>query len=193
MNPVTEIIQKRRSVRKFNGVPVSKETLQKIVEAGRWAPSGGNCQTTHFTVVTNAQILEELRKLVQNAFAAMEMRDDLYRSLKNSIKLSKAGIYAYDYKAPVLVIVSNEKGYSNAIADSACAIQNMMLAATSFEIGSCWINQLHWLDENKAVRAFLEKLGILENETICGSMALGYFDGDWVFKPRVGMKVDYII
>ncbi|MCD7811292.1 MAG: nitroreductase family protein, partial [Ruminococcus sp.] len=71
-------------------------------------------------------------------------------------------------------------------------LQNMMLTAESMGIGSCWINQLHWLDENQHIREYLEPLGLGSDETICGAVALGNYDGTHARKPRTGMKVDYI-
>ncbi|MCC8162048.1 MAG: nitroreductase family protein [Lachnospiraceae bacterium] len=192
VNEVLGVIMNRRSTRKFNDHPVTEEQLAAIVEAGRYAPTGGNSQSVHFVVMINAEVREKLRVLVQNAFLHMELSDDMYSSLKNSIRLSREGNYAFDYHAPILIVVSNRRGYPNAIADSACALQNMMLEAESLGVGSCWINQLHWLDEDPDIRAYLEPLGIGEDETICGALALGNYDTKQEVKPRTGMKVDYV-
>lgn len=192
MTNIEEIIKNRRSVRKFNDKPITDDELSTIVEAGRWAPTGGNCQTVHFLVITNKDVLATLRLRVKEAFSVMELSDDQYISIQNSIKLAKQGNYVYDYNAPVLVVVANRRGYPNAIADSACALQNMMLTAESMGIGSCWINQLHWLDENQHIREYLEPLGLGSDETICGAVALGNYDGTHARKPRTGMKADYI-
>lgn len=192
MNEVIRTIQNRRSIRKFDNKPVPEELLAQIVEAGRFAPSGGNCQTVHFTVITNPEVLNLLRERVKTAFAQMESREDLYISLRHSIRLAKTGKYTYDYGTPVLIVVSNVAGYPNAIADSACALQNMMLAATSLAVGSCWINQLHWLDADSSVREVLASCGIGADETICGALAVGYFDGAFHAMKRTGMKVDWI-
>ncbi|MCC8139052.1 MAG: nitroreductase family protein [Lachnospiraceae bacterium] len=192
VNETLGIIMNRRSTRKFNDHPVMEEQLAAIVEAGRYAPTGGNSQSVHFVVMINAEVREKLRVLVQNAFLHMELSDDMYNSLKNSIRLSREGNYVFDYHAPILIVVSNRRGYPNAIADSACALQNMMLEAESLGVGSCWINQLHWLDEDPDIRAYLEPLGIGEDETICGALALGNYDTKQEVKPRTGMKVDYV-
>lgn len=192
MTNIEDIIKNRRSARKFNDKPITDDELSAIVEAGRWAPTGGNCQTVHFLVITNKDVLAALRLRVKEAFSVMELSDDQYISIQNSIKLAKQGNYVYDYNAPVLVVVSNRRGYPNAIADSACALQNMMLTAESMGIGSCWINQLHWLDENQLIRDYLEPLGLGADETICGAVALGNYDGTHARKLRTGMKVDYI-
>ena len=81
------------------------------------------------------------------------------------------------------MVAANRKGYGNALADSACVLENMMLAATALGVGSCWINQLHWLDENAAVRAALYALGLEENETVTGGLALGYPKAADAFRP----------
>ncbi|MCD8341569.1 MAG: nitroreductase [Clostridiales bacterium] len=192
MNAMLETIMSRRSVRKYNFDVVPEEQLMDILEAGRWAPTGGNCQTVHFMVITDEKVRSELRARVQSAFARMELTDDLYASIKNSIRASRLGTYAFDYKAPILVVVSNRRGYPNAMADSACALQNMMLEATSLGIGTCWINQLHWLDEHPMIREYLDPLGLGADETICGALAIGCCDGAQAAKPRTGMKVDFI-
>ncbi len=50
----------------------------------------------------------------------------------------------------------------------------MMIAANALDLGSCWINQLHWLDENDAVHEFMTEHGLKEDETITGGLILGY-------------------
>ncbi len=69
-------------------------------------------------------------------------------------------------------MAANQKEYGNAMADCSVALENMMLAAVSLDIGSCWINQLHWLDDNKYVREYMLKLGLSKDETICGDLHL---------------------
>ena len=171
-----EAILTRRSTRKYKDTALSKELIEKVIEAGRYAPSGSNSQSTHFIVITDKGVLAELTELVKQAFAGMEVKEDTYVSLKNSINAAKSGNYMFYYNAPVLIVTANRKGYGNAIADSACALENMMIAANALDLGSCWINQLHWLDENDAIRSFLQEKGIKEDETITGGLILGYPD-----------------
>ena len=131
-----------------------------MIEAGRAAPSGGNSQTTRFIVIQRGEILAALAALVERAFAQMEIGPDTYRSLKNAVMASKKGGYVFHYNAPVLIVTANKAAYGNALADSACALENMMIAANALDLGSCWINQLHWLDGDARVRGYLEKLGL---------------------------------
>ena len=53
MNTLDAILS-RRSTRKFSGEPIPKEIIEKVIEAGRYVPSGGNSQTTHFMVLSTA-------------------------------------------------------------------------------------------------------------------------------------------
>lgn len=169
-----EAILTRRSTRSYKDILPEKTLIEKVVEAGRYAPSGGNNQTTHFMIITEKTALDELAELVKTEFSKMEITENMYASLKHAINAAKKGKYIFYYGAPVLIVTANRKGYGNAIADSACALENMMIAANALDLGSCWINQLHWLDENEAVRAYLESRGLREDETITGGLIIGY-------------------
>ena len=176
MEKMLAFIQSRRSTRKFKTEDVSEEQLNQILEAGRYAPSGGNCQSTHFIVVKNKEILTELADLVQQEFAKMEITPGLYKSIVNSINASKKGNYVFHYNAPVLIITANQKDYGNNIADCACALENMMLMANALDLGSCWINQLRWLNENPVILEYMKKLGMDESERVYGALAVGHPD-----------------
>lgn len=168
-----EAILTRRSTRRFaDGMP-SRDLVEQVIDAGRHAPSGSNSQSTHFIVIANRGLLDEVARIARTEFAKMEVAPDTYISLKHSIVASRRGTYVFHYGAPLLIVVANRTGYGNAMADCACALENMMVAANALDLASCWINQLHWLDENEAVRGFMRGLGLTDDETICGSLALG--------------------
>ena len=169
-----EAIRTRRSTRSYKDKMPERDLIREVIEAGRTAPSGSNSQATHLLVITDGKVLEDLAGLVQREFAKMEITEDTYVSLKHSIQASKKGGYVFHYGAPVLIVTANRKGYGNAMADSACALENMMIAANALDLGACWINQLHWLTERPSVRAYMEQLGLEENETITGGLILGY-------------------
>ena len=169
-----EAIFTRRSTRKMKPDVPEKELISQVIEAGRSAPCGSNSQKTHMIVITRGSVLSELAGIVRDAFAEMEAGPDTYVSLRHSIEASKKGNYVFHYNAPVLIVTANKKDYGNAMADSACALENMMIAANALDLGSCWINQLHWLDGHPAVRSFMEALGLKEDETITGGLILGY-------------------
>ncbi|MBR3358639.1 MAG: nitroreductase [Solobacterium sp.] len=173
-----ELITTRRSTRRFQNRSVPEELLEQIIEAGRYAPSGGNSQTTHFFVITDPAVLNTLAETAQKVFAAMELKEGMYRSLASSIFQSKNGSYRFHYNAPVLIVLANQKDYGNNIADCACALENMMIMANALDLGSCWINQLKWLNEDPAVLELFRGFGLEENERIYGALALGYADSE---------------
>lgn len=194
---VIEAIKTRRSTRKFKARAVEMEKLQQIVEAGRFGPTGGNAQGNHFFVISNATVLMMLKDMVQTAFAKMELRDDLYKSLKNSIMLSQKGNYSFSYNAPVLIVVANKKDYGNNMADVACAVENMMLAANELDLGSCYINQLKWLNEEPSIRGYLGTLGLKDDERVYASVAIGYADTESGLpnrteSPRIGNEIVFV-
>lgn len=173
-NPVLENIFTRRSVRKYLPQQINQEELETIIEAGRFAPSGSNSQTTHFVVIQKPEAMEELKAVVISEFAKMDAERNQYASLKYSIAQSQKGEYEFYFKAPTLILTANLRGYGNAYSDCATALENMMLAAWSLKIGTCWVNQVRWLSDNPRMMGHLEKLGVGKNEIVCGGLALGY-------------------
>ena len=169
-----ELIQSRRSTRTYKQTAVEREKLEQIVEAGRYAPSGGNSQTTHFIVIQKKEVLYQLAELVKQEFAKMEVGEGMYVSMVHSIEASKKRAYIFHYDAPVLIVTANQKDYGNNIADCACALENMMLMANALNLGSCWINQLRWLNENPVILEYLNSLGLEDNERVYGALAVGY-------------------
>lgn len=196
MNTFENIIT-RRSTKKYLDKEVSQELLEKIIETGRYAPSGGNSQSNHFLVIQNKQIIAHLVKMVEKAFSQMEITENMYRSLQNSINLSKKGGYVFCYNAPVLIIVANKKDYGNNQADCALALENMMLEANDLDLGSCYINQLKWLNEDQKILSYLQSLGMKDDERVYGSLIVGYpdtNDGKPLRKPlsRKGNEVTWL-
>ena len=192
-----EAIKTRRSTRKFKPYPIEQEKLDKIIEAGRFAPSGGNSQSCHFLVVRNKSVLNKFAELAQTAFSKMEITENMYKSIANSIRASKKGGYVFHYNTPCLIIIANQKDYGNNIADTACALENMMIAANELGLGSCWINQLKWLNEDAELLKYERLLGLEDDERVYGALAVGYADTESGLPnrtplPRNGNEVTYI-
>ncbi len=110
-NDVEEIIRKRRAIRKFKPDPIPDEILCRILEAGRLAPSSKNSQPWHFIVIKNKKTLQELAKTTYT------------------------GSFLPDAPVAIAVVLENAKLET----DAARAIQNMVLVAWKYGIGTCWI------------------------------------------------------
>ena len=173
---VFSCIATRHSTRKFKEELVPQEVLDKVIEAGRQAPSGKHKNQSRFIVIRKKEVLQELIALVQQEFAKMEVTPENDDNFGGAIRAAKKGGYAFMYNAPILIVVANKRDYGNKYADVSCAMQNMMLAANALDLGSCWINQLRWLQDNPVLRAYLQKLGMAEDEEVCASLSIGYPD-----------------
>ena len=173
---VFSCIATRHSTRKFKEEPVPQKVLDKVIEAGRQAPSGKHKNQSRFIVIRKKEVLQEIIALVQQEFAKMEVTPENDDNFGGAIRAAKKGGYVFMYNAPVLIVVANKRDYGNKYADVSCAMQNMMLAANALDLGSCWINQLRWLQDNPVLRAYLQKLGMAEDEEVCASLSIGYPD-----------------
>lgn len=131
VNETLKIIRQRRSIRGFKDEQINEEELQAVLEAGLYAPNAGD-QAWHFTVVQNKELLDRLNLAANEAAKKMDMEH--LRQLGNN------ELFDCLYGAPTLIIVSgNEQAPIPLDADCAAATQNLLLAAESIGLGSCWI------------------------------------------------------
>ena len=149
----------RRSCRAFRPDALDRPTLAAIVETGRYAPSAMDTQQNHFYIITDQKLLKQLSELVSRKLEHFAGRD-------------------FRYGAPALVLVTNRKDHAMAPQDAACAMENMMLAAYSMGVGSCWINQPFHLQDDPDLRALLATLGVTEKDLLCCALALGLPQGE---------------
>ena len=108
-----EVIETRRSIRKYKNTPISKEKINNILEAARIAPSAGHRQPWHFIVVENK---ETIKKLAKREWAA---------------------------EAPVMIVglADQEASPHWCINDLGIAFEHIVLAATDLGLGTCWMGQ----------------------------------------------------
>lgn len=129
-------IRLRRAVREYKPDPVSALILRDLISAASWAPSAMNDQPWHFTVVTDAALLDEIsqrsKEWMLKEVAAMP-RPGHFRDLLAD------PLFHIFYHAPALVVVSVPADRQWSAEDCALAAQNMMLAALEQNLGSCWV------------------------------------------------------
>jgi len=176
-NEILNCIHQRRSTRRFTDKQISPEQLDAILDAAIWAPSGGNSQSWLFTVIQKKDVLLNLNELVREGFQHWIPDDDYPGKLAIKEYSQKEG-YNFYREAPTLIIASNQMNYDNAMADCSLALQNIFLAAQSLQLGSCYINQLHWLRDDPSVRAYLLELGIPKEHTICSAAVIGFIGSE---------------
>ena len=171
MNEVLNSIYTRRSIRKFTDEAVSKELIDEVVKAGTHAPSGKNMQTFRFFIMQNADSILALQKVVG-------------KGMENPS-------YTF-YGAKAMIIVTCNKEDVNGVEDGSCALENMMLAAHSLGLGSCWINQLKYCGDKPEVAAYLDQIGLPEGRRVVCMRALGHAAEEGTAHPRKEGLVTYL-
>jgi nitroreductase len=171
MNEIIEAIKKRRSVRSYESKPIPKDIINMIIEAGNEAPSAMNSQPWRFVVVEDKKVKEKLLgAALPNVKKILEMIKDAdperYEMIKKRYGELKDPVY---YSASAIVFVIGSGRYADHSCPLAC--ENMMLAAYSLGLGSCWVGFGAMVTEDAEVRNILE---LQENERIFGPILLGY-------------------
>ena len=153
MNETLKVIRERRSIRYFREEQIKEKELQAILEAGIYAPSARNGQPWHFTVIQNKGLIDRLnrdfKELARNS-------DHAYAKRAANIK----GYHVF-HNAPTVIILSGDEDNHYSIVDCAAAVQNILLAAESLGIGTCWVGFIAYLLNNPDYR-YYEKLGSLK-------------------------------
>lgn len=172
MNLVLETIKNRRSIRHFLPSQVSNEELSQILDAGIWAPSGHNDQPWHFTIIQKKEIIDMISDKTVSLMKKSPV--DWVRRMGE-----KEGFHIY-YNAPTIIIISgkkNEDSLLKPIADCSAAIENMLLAAESLNVGTCWIGFSGFFFA-AATPEELKIIGVPEGYEPFYSIAMGYKDPD---------------
>ncbi len=130
-NETLTTIKQRRSIRSYREEQIKDDELQAVLEAGLYAPYAMD-QMWHFTVVQNKELLTRLNLAAKETAKLMDMNH--LKALGCNEKFDCL------CGAPTLIIVSGDENSPIPLdADCAAATQNMLLAAKSLGIGSCWI------------------------------------------------------
>lgn len=166
MNDMMKTILARRSIRDYQSVQIKDEELTMMLEAGRFAPSGANSQSWHFTVIQNQEVLKNINDACKTFF--------LRSGNKMFEERAKAENFCVFYNAPTLIIVSGDEKAVTPQADCAISLGYMFLAATSIGIGSCWINAVGSIPELAAGSSLRKAIAIPEGNKIFGAGAFGY-------------------
>ncbi len=123
---IFEAIRKRRSIRSYTGDPIPRGDLEKIIDAGRLAPSGNNRQPWHFIVVTDKAMIQKLSVTAN-----------------------------WSAQAGAMIAVAMEAASKYWVEDGSAAVENMLLAATALGYGTCWLEG-NALPHEASIKAWLK-------------------------------------
>lgn len=152
-NEVLNILEKRRSIRAYRPEQIKDEELEAILRAGTFAPTSRGMQSPFIVAVQNKDMADELRKM--NAYI-MGTESDPY------------------YGAPTIILVFVPEDFANGIYDATCVLENMMIAATSLNIGTCWIHRETEMFASDEGKLLMQKMGLPKGLKGIGALAVGY-------------------
>ncbi len=160
-----DCIKGRRSVRAYAAAPVPKATIEAVLEAGVWAPSGMNRQPWKFVVIENPELIkyvsDETKKILREVMPAMAKQ---FETEKDVIC----------YEAPVLILICTQTdkrwGEVNTL-DSVLAAQNMFLKAYEMRLGTCYMGFVSYLNNKPEV---LQKMGVPEGYELQVPLIIGH-------------------
>jgi len=155
MNEIIQAMLERRSCRSYRPDAVPQAILDQIAEAGLYAASGRNLQAARIIIVTDKETRDSLSKM-------------------NCEIGGWAPEFDPFYGAPALMIVLADKSCPTYLYDGSLVMGNLMLAAHTLGIGSCWIHRAQQEFESEEGKALLRKLGIEGDWEGIGHCVLGY-------------------
>ncbi|RJP19689.1 MAG: 4Fe-4S dicluster domain-containing protein [Candidatus Abyssobacteria bacterium SURF_5] len=182
----------RRSNRNFKKDPVPEHLIRRVLEAGRMAPSTGNCQPWRFIVITDTAFLDELAARIQmlaQMASTMYRTDEMLDALVAQYEMEpqpgmfdprvQGGIYAVGegilpvfLNTPALIILlGDERAIGGPEINIGICGTNMTLVANSLGLGACWVgfvNLVNMMDDMK------QRLGIEPPYKVIASLAIGY-------------------
>ena len=159
---IEEAIFKRRTIRRFKQDPISIEILKKLIDYARVAPMARNVQGLEFVIVENSETREKLFKLIK--FAG---------SLPEDQRTPESGREPTAY---IIVLVNTEIKPSFFDFDIGAAVENILLGAINYGIGSCWM-------ANIKVRKIKSLLEVPDQYQVKHVISLGYSDEESFMEP----------
>lgn len=165
-NEVIKAMIERRSCRKFKVEQIKDEELQAILEAGKYAATGKGLQSPKMVVIQNPEVIAKLSKWNADI---MGVTSDPF------------------YGAPTVILVTRP----TAVQDGSLVMGNLMLAAHSIGVASCWINRAKEEFATEEGKALLKQWGIEGDYIGVGHCVLGYPAVD-LPKPAP-RKDDYVV
>ena len=173
MNEVLNCLLTRRSVKKYLSQPVEKEKLDAVLEAGTYAACGMGRQAGKIVVLQNPDDIAQLEKM-------------------NASILGNPAAHPF-YGAPTVCVVFADTSVGTWVEDGSLVIGNMLAAAHSLGVGSCWIHRAKEEFESEEGKALLKKWGIEGDYEGIGHCVLGYAAAELpAAKPRKENYVYYV-
>lgn len=179
-----ELVKYRRSIRKYADKQIPRADLERIIEAGSFAPNAGGGQRSMIVAIRNRQVSERLGKLNAAGLRRENLIGGKVSAEQPSI-IDDPTIKSGFYGAPTVVVVFAQANFLYSIPDAFCCAENMVLAATELGIASCIIARAEETFYNEYGKELMREWGVPENYVPRCFVLLGYCQGEYPkLKPR---------
>lgn len=187
-----DIIKKRHSIRKYTEKQISRADLEKILEAGNYAPNAGGGQRSIMVAVHNCELTRKIGIMNMAAFTR-EGLVGTYVSKEQPSVIDDPTIRDGFYGAPAVVAIFAQSNFLFRTADAFCMAENMILQATELGIASCIISRGEETFSGEEGRKLLKDWGVPDYYTCQCFVILGYIDGEEPqSKPRKPGRVKIV-
>lgn len=187
-----DIIKARHSIRKYTNKQISRADLEKILEAGNFAPNAGGGQRSMLVALHNKELTTYVGKLNIASFDRKQLLGSYVSKEQPSI-IDDPTIKNGFYDAPTVVCVFCQDNFLFKTADAFCMMENMILQATELGIASCIISRGEETFNSEAGRKLMKEWEVPEGYSCQGFVILGYIDGEQPqSKPRKTNRVKII-
>lgn len=179
-----DLIKSRRSIRKYQNQQINRSDLEKIIEAGLYAPNAGGGQRTKIVAIHNQSICETIGKLNLAGFSRKNLAGSHVSSEQPSI-IDDPTIKSGFYGAPTVCVIFAPKRFLYSIPDAYCCAENMVLAATELGLASCIVARGEETFDCEIGENFLKEWRIPDTYIARCFVILGYCAGEYPqSKPR---------
>jgi nitroreductase len=201
---VEEAMLRRRSIRKYKRKQVPAHLIRRLLEVGRYAPSQGNCQPWKFVVIRDADMIQGMEDFCVESCRKLSSGLDYVNypkgTFKHFVTRAKAklfgrlqpnmlhpvpvsaltaiaqGRFAVFHRAPTVILpLMDTRGVGTPEIDIGICGTNIVLAAQSLGLGTCWVGFSSFLNKSREWRA---RLGVEEPYEIVEAITVGYSIGD---------------
>lgn len=179
-----ELMKYRRSIRKYEDRQIDRADLEKVIEAGLFAPNAGGGQRSMIVGVRNKQTVDLLGKVNLSTFDRSRLMGPKVSFEQPSI-IDDPTMKSAFYGAPAVCVVFARKGFLYSIPDAFCCAENMVLEATELNLASCIIARAEATFATPEGQALQKEWGVPDDYEARCFVLLGYCRGDYpAEKPR---------
>ena len=179
-----ELIKTRRSIRKYTDQQVSREDVEKVLEAGAYAANAGGGQRSMVVAVRNVELAACIGRMNMAGFSRAGLAGN-YVSRDQPNVIDDASIKNGFYDAPTVLCIFCQERFLFSVADAFAIAQNMALEAHALGLGSCIVSRAETTFASDEGQELLKFWGVPEGYICRAFVTLGYCDGPYPApKPR---------